>query len=66
MCKEHGKRNTTTMKPSSTYLLKVAGNKHEIDAAETQLGYTQEDVDEVPGVDVKKDTSKLVLKLKTN
>ena len=43
------------MKTTQTYLLKVTGNKHEIDAAETQLGYTQEDVDEVPEVDGKRD-----------
>lgn len=53
------------MKPTYTYLLKVAGNKYEIDAAETQLGYTQEDVDEVPGVDGKRDTSKLASSSKT-
>ena len=53
------------MQFTSTHLLKVAGNKHEIDATETQLGYTQEDVDKVPGVDGKRDTSKLVSISKT-
>ena len=43
------------MKPTQTYLLKITGNKHEIDAAETQLGYTQEDVDEVSEEDGKRD-----------
>jgi len=41
--------------------LKVAGNKYEIDAAETQLGYTQEDVDHVPGVNGKKTPQNLSL-----
>ena len=59
-CQGHEKRNDITMKPSQTYLLKVAGDKHEIDAAETQLGYTQEDIDQVSGLDGKRDRSKFV------
>ena len=36
----------TRNKNGPSYLLKVVGNKHKVDAAETQLGYTQENVDE--------------------
>ena len=37
----------TRNKNGLSYLLKVVGNKHKVHAAETQLGYTQENIDEV-------------------